>query len=762
MKLLNILLISLFLAASAFAGDWRVFPMRTEAEYNAGSVGGEGLQLAHGFARSESNPDYIYFNHDNLTPWMSFNGGDTWRKSLCKGMYQSNAGSIIVHPTNNLRVYAIQSQLWYFKDYEYDGVYRSDDGGENWTQILAKRVGLDWNKHRYIARNICFNRNDYDTMYVAMYYREPTLTGTAAYPAFDPNDGGLYKTTDGGNSWTQLVGGPGQNSTIDKYYQIACQGDSVLLATDDGLMKYTSGSSYTALGDLPVGAVMSVFAPDSTTVWATVKSDGLYKSTNGGTNFSEIKDKTCTQAYFSFADPNTIYLNDDGVSGTIEYTTDGGSGWTTCTGISVLAANAQLSGICISADDNSDVVCFNADNGIFKSTNGTAFTKSQTLFTGYSTVFQGSSFAFDDNNVLRWGIGIADAGYQITTNGGNWFSKDTVTDDGNDITDWASTDYCDNALRQLHPTGATSLYMSVMDFSPVADTTTISASVGYVSTNEGKSRMAYYADSATHWAIDVNYVCGDDYPWIKWSQWADADTVYNSQQISHDGGVSFTDVNFAPYTAYEGIGDYAMIWSVAPSDPNIVYGFYKIFKSIIRSETKGSAGSWTLEYDGSTSFYTNIALPPIAVSPDNSDIIYVKDTTTEGITKFDTDSDTFTNLGLMSTVNPPATLQAYLANVAIDPRHGNVIYCTMGGAGIDSVWRSTDTGATWVSISENLPRISNYNLAVHPITGDVFVGSKAGTYIYPSAEDGESVLYGIATPIPEIPNEVQYFLARSK
>ena len=85
--------------------NWRVLPIRSEAEYNLGMIGGEGEQHNQGIARSLSNPDIIYLSHDVGQVWRSDNGGESWKKTMNKGLHVFAGQSIEVDPVNPIRCF---------------------------------------------------------------------------------------------------------------------------------------------------------------------------------------------------------------------------------------------------------------------------------------------------------------------------------------------------------------------------------------------------------------------------------------------------------------------------------------------------------------------------------------------------------------------------------------------------------------------------------------------------------------------------------
>ena len=125
--------------------------------------------------------------------YKSTDAGETWTHVGLKDAGQ--IARIIVHPSNADIVYvAVQGQIW--GPSEERGVYRSTDGGENWEPVLQidDETG---------ATDLSMDPTNPRIMYASMWEhgRTPWFIksgGTA---------GGLYKTTDGGDSWRKLGGG---------------------------------------------------------------------------------------------------------------------------------------------------------------------------------------------------------------------------------------------------------------------------------------------------------------------------------------------------------------------------------------------------------------------------------------------------------------------------------------------------------------------------------------------------------------------------
>ena len=139
------------------------------------------------FAVVESNPDIIYVGTASGGVLKSTNGGTTW-EPMFDDQTTSTIGDIAVSQSDPSIVWVgtgesnnRQSSSW------GNGVYKSLDGGKTW-----QHVGLDETHH--IGR-IVINPNDPNTVYVAAAGR---LWGSS-------KERGVYKTTDGGKTWQNVL-----------------------------------------------------------------------------------------------------------------------------------------------------------------------------------------------------------------------------------------------------------------------------------------------------------------------------------------------------------------------------------------------------------------------------------------------------------------------------------------------------------------------------------------------------------------------------
>ncbi|MEK6477167.1 glycosyl hydrolase [Catalinimonas sp. 4WD22] len=125
--------------------------------------------------------------------YRSEDGGQTWQNM---GLPNSeHISKIIVHPENSDIVWvAAQGPLWN-KGGER-GLYKTTDGGKSWT----KKLGDDaWTG----VTDLLIDPRNPDQLYAATWQRHRTV---AAYMGGGPGTG-IYRSTDGGESWEELTNG---------------------------------------------------------------------------------------------------------------------------------------------------------------------------------------------------------------------------------------------------------------------------------------------------------------------------------------------------------------------------------------------------------------------------------------------------------------------------------------------------------------------------------------------------------------------------
>jgi len=118
--------------------------------------------------------------------WRSKNNGTTWQPVFDN--YTQSIGAIRVAPSNSKIVWVGTGETWARNSVGYgDGIYKTTDGGDSWT-----RMGLE--KTERIARILVHPAHP-DTVLVA-----------ATGPLFnDSPERGVYRTTDGGKTWTKTL-----------------------------------------------------------------------------------------------------------------------------------------------------------------------------------------------------------------------------------------------------------------------------------------------------------------------------------------------------------------------------------------------------------------------------------------------------------------------------------------------------------------------------------------------------------------------------
>ncbi len=187
-------------AASASGGVWKTVNEGTTWE----PIFEEAASTSIGdIAIAPSNPDIVWVGTGEANIFRSSMAGAGVYKSLDVGKTWQHMGlagthtiaRIVIHPENPDIVYlAASGHEWTFN--EQRGVYKTSDGGETWTKVfyINEKIG---------AIDLVMDPSDSDILYAAMWNR---IRRRWSDPRPSPGDG-IFKTTDGGETWRQLTQG---------------------------------------------------------------------------------------------------------------------------------------------------------------------------------------------------------------------------------------------------------------------------------------------------------------------------------------------------------------------------------------------------------------------------------------------------------------------------------------------------------------------------------------------------------------------------
>ncbi|MDE2357685.1 MAG: hypothetical protein KGL69_13125 [Alphaproteobacteria bacterium] len=290
---------------------------------------------------SPTQPDTFYFGAAGGGVWRTDDAGRTWRSLFDKGGAAS-IGALAVAPSDPDTLYVGTGQ----PEPRYDvtageGVYKSTDGGKTWTSI-----GLAATK--YIGR-----------IWVDPRHADTLLVGAQGH-FFGPSPArGVFRSTDGGKTWTQTlkiddwtgvedIASDPQNPDLifaaawqvrqypwQSYFTPAEGPGSAIYVSRDGGVTWSklSGGGWPEGPLGRIGLAVTRLADGQTRIYATIDSHthgGLWRSDDGGAHWSRVNPERAFTSYYASRitvapdDPDTLYT----VGQSIRRCTKGG---TSCT-----------------------------------------------------------------------------------------------------------------------------------------------------------------------------------------------------------------------------------------------------------------------------------------------------------------------------------------------------------------------------------------------------------------------------------------------
>ncbi len=280
----------------------------------------------------------VYGGSEERGLYRTRDGGETWQQILFLNETTSCI-DVAVNPWNPDIIYAAMwervRQPW---GREYGGqsssIYRSRDGGETWQRL---ETGLPQ-----------ANRDNRGRIGIALSHSEPnTLYASFTKDVVTNEFDGLFKSTDGGDSWSetsrfQLIG---SYSTFGWYFgnvRVDPNNSDVAYVLAINLFKTTNGGRdwKVITNGMHVDQHALAIHPQNSDFLVAGNDGGIYISQDGGTNWEHCDDLPITQfyqcevsqdeqaAYYGGAQDNgTLKMGDNNINGWIKIL--GGDGFHT-------------------------------------------------------------------------------------------------------------------------------------------------------------------------------------------------------------------------------------------------------------------------------------------------------------------------------------------------------------------------------------------------------------------------------------------------
>lgn len=328
----------------------------------------------------------VYVGSASGGVWKSVNGGTTFKPVFDKEPVQS-IGAVTVDPKNPKTIWVGTGETWTRNSTSVgNGVYKSTDGGDNWTNL-----GL--NDSERISKILVDPANT-NTVYVC-------ATGKLWS---DSDQRGVYRTTDGGKTWAKVLKGANASTgcsmiSMDSRnpqtlyagmwdfrrqgWTFRSGGDGPNAFSGSGFFKSTDGgTTWTELNEMtakglppkPWGRIAMSVAPSKPNVVyafieAAIPKDGLYRSDDGGKTWVALdRSQNMIWRPFYYAnlivdpkDENKIYKP----AGSLIASNDGGKSFSNISG----GAHGDFHDVWIDPD-NTDHLITGDDGGLWYSYDG--------------------------------------------------------------------------------------------------------------------------------------------------------------------------------------------------------------------------------------------------------------------------------------------------------------------------------------------------------------------------------------------------------
>lgn len=603
----------------------------------------------------------------DVSNWISLGPTDFANRDISTANI-GRVNSIIVDPNN---------PNTYYSGAPAGGIWKSTDAGLNWTPLIddLPQIGVS---------GIAIDYNDSNTIYIA----------TGDDDAGDSRSMGVWKSTDGGTSWTATGLNPTNSpSSMNDIYIDPNNSNTLWVATNSGVFKTTDGG--TNWTQTLSGNIKDIkLKPGDTSVVYAVTNDLFYKSIDGGDTFTLITSSELPAQSGRYvidvtpANPDVVYILSANVwisSGNsnnysfqgIYKSTDSGDTFVkqNHTG-NILESTQAWYDLALAASDTNENEIYVGCLNIWKSSDG------GDSFSKLNEWFQHTpSYTHADIHLLRFFNGElftgTDGGFFKTNDGGTTFTDLT---EGMEITQF----YRISVSRQTS--------------GKIAGGTQDNGGFGFASTTWNN----YHGGDGMEGVIDPN---SDNlyYGFMQYGQ-----NLFVSSDSGQSGSQRFSSPNSGNVT-----GNWITPLAIN-SESEVYAGYDRIYRF--------TGSSWT---SVSPAFGGNVDV--LEIDPSNPDNMYVG---------YNNQLRKSTNRGTSFTTTE--TFDSNITSIEVNNNDSNIIYVTTAGTSINppdangKVFKSIDGGDTFTDITGALPGLTKNIIkhqGEHP-HNPLYLGTSVGVYRY--------------------------------
>lgn len=643
----------------------------TNWEKTGGPSGGLGYDVRF----HPTNPNIMFVTDNPSGVNKSYNRGKTWaQRNVGINTRSGETGDAI--PIFCLTIDSKNPDILWAGTQFNRGIYKSVDGGETWEK---KDSGIaEWNEITF--RGFGVDPNDSNIVYAGA----EITTGIRGYE-FDKAKGKIYKTTDGGESWTCVWEGDSlvrfvhvnpENSNIvyastgifdrEAYNDI---GLGVLKSTDAGK---TWSQINNGLTNLFVG-FLEMHPTNSNILFAATGMNqqnmygythgGIFKTDNGGETWRHVLPHSyvLNSVAISPSEPNTVYAAGEGIFCRSE---DCGESWSYMgewgpPGI----YPGQPIGLAVDPQNSNVVFANNYNGGNFKSEDGGE------TWVNASDGYTGASLRMikvnPENESEVYCVGRSGT-YKSSDGGSTWIGLNYDPLLGND----------DKAVA-IHPNNPSIIYLTKVGYGQI-----------FRSTDGGMSWSLLY-------------------------QHADS---YDSSNWHSFSAIKLSPSN--PSIIYAGMRKVQNIGNYDPADgPS-----HGMFKSLDGGQT------WNQINNGLEETYRK-SINDILIDPNDPDLVYIG-TYKDGIWKTTNGG----GLWVCKTIGLGEIKD--VRSLAMHPVNHNII---LAGTRENGLWRTTDGGNTWKNISIGMPpNAAIFSIVFYPPDPQVIYAADLTSGVYLSKDAGQN------------------------